>query len=116
MTPEEMEKEIQARVEFKMNELLTGLKNVAQTNWGVAFTSMSQKHTHYWEAFDQMVGMFNKELNMPVPIDEMHRANQRSKRDAAITKVMERFCKLGERDYHQKERFLVGVMLDVQNI
>lgn len=109
------EKEIQARVDFKMNELLTAVENTAKANWGLAFENNSQKHSHYWEAFGQMKQMLIKEMQMPTPYDDMAEQKRRKKRDEAIYKIMERFCKRGERDYHEKERLLVSLIEKAQN-
>lgn len=115
MTPQEIENEVKARVEFKMNELLTAISNRAKAHWGYALSEMSQKHTHYWEAFNQMQGMFKKELSMAPPCDEMFLANKRSKKDRAIEKIMERFRLRGTKGYHEAEKFLSQVIEDAQN-
>jgi len=109
------EKEIQARVDFKMNELLTAVEKTAKANWNVAFQSNSQKHSHYWEAFGQMKQMLIKEMQMATPYDDMAEQKRRKKRDEAIDKIMERFCKRSERDYHEKERLLVSLIENAQN-
>lgn len=109
------EKEIQARVNFKMNELLTAVENTAKTNWNVAFQSNSQKHSHYLEAFGQMKQMLIKEMQMSTPYDDMSEQKRRKKRDEAIDKIMEHFCKRGERDYHHKEQLLVSLIENAQN-
>lgn len=109
------EKEIQARVDFKMNELLTAVENTAKANWNVAFQSNSQKHSHYWEAFGQMKQMLIKEMQMSTPYDDMAEQKRRKKRDEAIDKIMERFCKRGERDYHHKEQLIVSLIENAQN-
>jgi hypothetical protein len=109
------EKEIQARVDFKMNELLTAVENTAKANWNIAFQSNSQKHSHYWEAFGQMKQMLIKEMQMATPYDDMAEQKRRKKRDEAIDKIMERFCKRRERDYHEKERLLVSLIENAQN-
>lgn len=109
------EKEIQARVDFKMKELLTAVENTAKANWNVAFQNNSQKHSHYWEAFGQMKQMLIKEMKMATPYDDMAEQKRKKKRDEAIDKIMERFCKRGERDYHHKEKLLVSLIEDAQN-
>ena len=109
------EKEIQARVDFKMNELLTAVENTAKANWNVAFQNNSQKHSYYWEAFGQMKQMLIKEMQMGTPHDDMAEQKRRKKRDEAIDKIMERFCKRGERDYHHKEQLLVSLIENAQN-
>ena len=56
MTEDEIELEVQARVEFKMNQLLVGVRSSANRNWDFAFNGHGNPHkqTHYWEAFEQM--------------------------------------------------------------
>lgn len=110
----DIEKEVQARVDFKMNELLTAIKNTANTNWNIAFQTGNPKYSHYWEAFNQMSGMFKKELEMGLPFNEMSELNRRKKRDKAIEKIMERFCQRGTRDYYQKEKEAVKIIEEAQ--
>lgn len=110
----DIEKEVQARVEFKMNELLTAVENTAKNNWNSAFHSGNPKHAHYWEAFSQLKGMLSKEIKMSTPFDNMAKQDKRRKRNIAIEKIMGRFCKRGERDYHQKERLLVSIIEEAQ--
>lgn len=115
MDQEQIEREVQERVNFKMNELLIGVENVAKLNWSAAFENMSQKHSHYWEAFTQMRQMLIKEMEMSVPYDDMAEQKKRTRRDEAIDAIMKRFCQRGERDYHHKEHLLVSIIERVQN-
>jgi len=109
------EKEIQAIVDFKMDELLTAVENNAKANWNIAFQCNSQKHSHYWEAFRQMKKMLIKEMQMATPFNNMAEQKRREKRDKSIDKIMESFCKRGERDYHHKKQLLVSIIDDAQN-
>lgn len=109
------EEEVNARVEFKMNELLVALENTAKINWNTAFQHNSQKHSHYYEAFSQVKQMLIKEMEMATPFNNMAEQKRRKKRDEAIDKVMERFCKRGDRDYYEKERLLVSIIENAQN-
>jgi hypothetical protein len=109
------EKEIQVRVVFKMNELLTAVENIARVNWNIAFQSNSQKHSHYWEAFGQLKQMLQKEMRMAAPYDDMAEQKRRDKRDEAIDKIMGRFCERSERDYRQKKRLLTSIIENAQN-
>lgn len=110
-----IEQEVEARVKFKMNEILTAVENTAKANWSEAFHNNSQRHAHYFEAFEQMKKMLIKEMNLPVPYDDMAQQKRRKKRDEAINKIMERFCIRGENNYHAKERFLVSIIENIQN-
>jgi hypothetical protein len=113
LSEEYIEKEVQARVEFKMNELLTGLKNRYDINWNIAFNTGNSKYHHYQEAFAEMQSMFKKELEMSTPYDHMAEQKRRIKRDEAIIKIMKRFF-IGDRDYHHKEKLIVSIIEDAQ--
>lgn len=80
--------EVQARVNFKLDELLTAMRNAAARNWVFAHKTLSQKYTYYWEAFEQMVQMLDKERYMAAPYDEMAIQNKRFKRDVAVEDIM----------------------------
>lgn len=79
-----------------------------------AFQNNSPKHSHYWEAFGKMKQMLIKEMQMATPYNDMAEQKRRKKRNEAIDKIMERFCKRGERDYHEKE--LIRKWLKLLNI
>lgn len=110
----DIEREVQARVDFKMNELLTSLENTAKANWNVSLQNNSIKHSHYWECFTQMKQMLIKETKMAPPYKDMAEEGRIKKRDEAIDKIMDRFCKRGERDYHHKEQLLVAIIEQAQ--
>jgi len=111
----DIEKEIQARVNFKINELLTTVENSAKINWNIAFRSNSQKHSHYWEAFGQLKNMIKKECDMSVPYDDMVEQNRRKSRDLAVNNISERLLKRGDRDYYQKLSLIVSEIEKSQN-
>jgi len=110
-----IEREIQARVEFKMNEFLTAVRNTAKANWGIAFNNMSQKHEYYWEAFKQMEDMFNKELMMATPYDEMAEKNRKDARDEAVNVISESILKRGTPEYHNKTSVIANAIERAQN-
>lgn len=104
----DIEKEIQARVNFKLNEILTAVENSAKINWNIAFRSNSPKHSHYWEAFGQLKGMITKECDMSVPYDDMVEQSRRKSRDIAVNNISERLLKHGDRDYYHKVSLIVS--------
>lgn len=110
-----LEKEIQARVDFKMNELLTAVENVAKTNWNISFQSYSQKHAHYWEAFNQLKSMLQKEIQTSTPYDEMAEHRRKEKRDSAVTKILDKICPRGNREYHHALKIVVSAIEDAQD-
>lgn len=109
-----IEEEIQARIDFKMNELLKAVKNTCIREWGLSYINNSQKHLHYHEAFSMMERILIKERDLVTPSNEMSKEIKRKKRDLAINKIMERFCKRGDRDYHHKEKLLVDIIKEFQ--
>ncbi len=121
MSEEEIEKEVQARVSFKMKEFLTGLENRIKTSKHLELQLIfddnfkdGQKYQHYKEAFSQMKVMFQKELEMTTPINNMAETERREKRDKAINSIVNRLKLRGTRDGHEIERFLVQVIEKVQ--
>lgn len=108
-----IEAEIEERLDYKMSQILIALENRTKANWDHAFQYNSQKHCHYWEAFKEMRSMLLKEIELPVPYDNMAEQVKRKKRDIALDKIMNRFCKKSERDYYEKERFLAGVLNEI---
>lgn len=111
----QQEDEIQARIEFKMNELLTSVENAAKANWFTAFRGNSQKHSHYWEAFGQMKQMLIKEMQMDTPYDDMAEQKRRDTRNQAVQKIMDRLCRRGVGDYYPNARFVAEIIENIQN-
>jgi hypothetical protein len=105
-----IEKEVEERVRFKMNEFLTSMENRCKIEWNVAATTGHPKHNYYLEAFSQMKGMFQKEIDMPTPYDNMSEIKRRDIRDKAIEKLNNRLIKRGNYDSFQKEQFVYQVL------
>lgn len=112
MNERNIEKEVQARVEFKFNELLTGVKNQAKLNWYIAADNMSQKHSHYWEAFEQFEGMLRKEVNMAPPYDSMAEQNFKNARDKAVDELKELLILQGYRG-RQPEHYMIKDVVSI---
>ena len=62
-----------------------------------------------------MKEMLIKEMKMGTPYNDMAEQKRKQKRDDAVAKIMERFCKKGDRDYHHKDRLLVSIIENAQN-
>lgn len=107
-TQEEIDNEVETRVRFKMNELLTGVSNRSKIEWQKAFHSMNPKHQHYSEAFNQVCNMFEKELFMAYPykFNEKQEADRRQKINNSIEKITRRLKTKFTRESHEIERFL----------
>jgi hypothetical protein len=115
-TKEEIEREVEERVRFKMNELLTGLKNRSAFNWNNAFNSGNPKYQHYMEAQNEMVEMFNKELEMKFPYEfnEKKDKENRIRMDKVIQNVIDRFKLRGRFSGHELNSVLYNILKELQ--
>jgi hypothetical protein len=112
----QIEKEVQARVDFKIREILTAVKNKSKFNYNIAFNEMSQKHSHYNEAFSEFEHLVMKEISLPIPYDEMYELKLRNIRDKSIDKLEKLFDLRGQRDYQHKIQQIVNIIEETQNI
>lgn len=85
----DIEKEVQARVEFKMNEFKSVLKNTVAAKYHQAW-DMTQKSQHKWEAFEEFEELFNKECRMPTPYDEMHIRKKWEAKEASVKNIKQK--------------------------
>lgn len=88
MNKSEIEHEINARVEFKMNELLTGIKNRVTFKYCQAF-DMTIESQHVWQSFEEVAEMVKKEIEMATPSDTMYDDKRREKKDIAVNELVE---------------------------
>ncbi len=114
MTEQDIEKEVQARVDYKMNELITACTNIANTNFGAAFNSGHPKYVYYMEAFKEFKQMIVKEKHMPLPIDHLVETKKREKRDKAVEKLSDRLLKRSTRDYHHLQMVISETIEEAQ--
>ena len=114
MNKSEIEKEIQLRFEFKINELLDAVKNACNRNWCIAAENMSSKHENYWEAFRQMKGMLIKERDMSLPYDNMLAQKRQEVKNTAVEKLSDRLLKKGSREYYQHQQLIASLVEEVQ--
>lgn len=115
MTKEDIEKEVQARVNHKLNELITVCTNMANTNYWLAFKSNHPKYVYYMDAFKQFKQMMIKEKNMPLPIDHLVEAKKREQRNKAVDKLSDRLLKRGAKDYYYLQGVINDIIEDAQN-
>lgn len=85
-----IESEINNRVEFKVRELLTGVRNRAAIAWKIAFDGLDQKQSYRWETFNELEQMIEKEIAMAVPWEgfEKFERKRRERLDEAVNKIM----------------------------
>lgn len=112
----DIENEVQARIEFKMNEFMMGMKNACTRNWHIAAQSGNQKYQHYWEAFEQMKEMFEKEIRMPPPYDDMYKRKKWEAKEKAVKNIANSLDLKGRRDYDHKIRIVASEIEKAQNL
>lgn len=114
---EEIELEIQARIEFKFDEFKTSLKNRLQFKHGQAW-DMTRESQYVWQAFQEVVGMINKEVTMSTPSNEMVRLRKWKTKEKAIEDITKVFNSRGEyssREFQSKIKQVVSIVETAQN-
>lgn len=107
----DIEAEVRARIDFKLNELKEALKQAANRSWRQAFQSGSQKYSHYWEAFEQLERMLEKEKAMAVPYDEMSIRNQLEARNKAVDEIAQSLnLRRGDREFYHKSAIIANAV------
>lgn len=114
MTESEIEAEVQARVEFKMNEFFTGVKNIVGWKYKQAF-DMTQKSQYIWQAFEELEQMFRKEIKMPTPYDDMAKRRKWEAKEEAVKNITESLDLRGLRYYPDKIRVIAREVEKAQN-
>lgn len=109
----EIEQEIQARVEFKMNEFLTALKNRINFKYRQTF-DMTQKSQYAWQSFEEISEMMKKEINLPTPCDEMAKRRKWELKEKAVEKIVKSLDLYG-RNYDSKINTIVSAVETAQN-
>ena len=113
MSEQEIEAEVQARVEFKMNEFLTCVKNKVGFKYKQAF-DMSQKSQYAWQAFEELSEMLKKEIRMPTPYDEMSKRRMWEAKNKAVENIMKSLDFRGRHEYDQKVKSIVSEVENAQ--
>jgi hypothetical protein len=118
MTPEEeIELEIQARIEFKYDEFKTALKNRLQFKYGQMW-DMTHKSQYIWEAFKEVSEMIGKEVSMAPPSNEMVKLRKWKAKEKAVEDIMNVFNLRGQlrpSEYQSKVRQVVSIVETSQN-
>lgn len=117
MTELEIEKEIQARMEFKMGEILTSIKNRLGFKHNQAWWDMSQRSQDIWKSFEEVSQVVKKEMELPTPVDNMSQYNKRKAKDVAVDKLVQLF-ELDTKGHNIKRpniNKMVSIIEDAQN-
>lgn len=112
----QIEKEVQTRLTFKINELINNIRNQIKSNQSLSFhyimqennAGLSQKHIHYKEAFEQFHSILVKELRtLPIPYDKMAEISKGEKKNKAVDKIIQKLDELtrGKISFQQRANF-----------
>ena len=128
-----IEKEIQERVSFKLNDIRTSINNTIKR---LTIGSYHDVHTLDSKGLAEYIGrhvpnqrvteeswktlnaMFKKEVEMPVPFDDMHERKLNLNRDESLSKIMNRFDELtrGAINNNQRHSFLKMMISEIEKI
>ncbi len=118
MTPEEeLELEIQARIDFKFDEFKTSLKNRLQFKYGQMW-DMTHKSQYIWEAFKEISEIIRKEVSMAPPSNEMVKLRKWKAKEEAIEDITNVFNSRGEYshgEFQSKIKQVVSIVERAQN-
>lgn len=114
MTEYEVEKEIQARLEFKINELLTGIKNRVAIKYSQAW-DMTRESEYAWKAFEEIGAMATKELKMATPYPDMDRRRKWQAKQVAVDNLIKSLDLRGRPDWDRKVRIIASEIEQAQN-
>lgn len=89
------EEEINERVRFKLNDMWNAIDQAVKRNTVLAYELTlngdirgGQKAQHYREAFEQFKSIFDKEISMALPYDNLAELTKKGRRDVAVDSIM----------------------------
>lgn len=110
-----LEKEINERVKFKLNDILNAITQAINRNKQLSFIfclngdyAKTQKTQHYFEAFTQLKEIFEKEINMATPYNDMYLHKIREIKEDVITDLRRMIGSYlrGHQDYNRLEHII----------
>ena len=90
-----IEKEIQERVDFKMNEIITSLKNKAAYHFNSVMNGGNPKDSYKRDGINEAISIVEKERDLPTPTNNMYGEKYMKKRDKFVDDVFERLVPRG---------------------
>ena len=115
MNSKEIEDEIQARIDFKMEEFLTSLKNRLGFKKAEAYSELTDKSFYKWKAFEEVCEVMRKEIRMGPPHDEMARVRKWKAKEKAVDNIVKKLKIEGGVDSMIKQRIIADEIENSQN-
>ena len=114
MTPQQIEDEIQARIEFKMDEFLTSLKNRLIIKKTIAFNNRTMESYHTWKAFEEVCEVLRKEVRMAPPHDEMAKKRKWEAKEKAVDNIVAKLKLQGTDNWWEKQKIIANEVIKSQ--
>lgn len=115
MTPKEIEDEIQARIEFKMEEFLTSLKNRLVIKRQGVFQLETMDSYYTWKAFEEVCAVMRKEIRMAPPYDEMAKKRKWEAKEKAVDNIVNKLKLQGTDNWWLKQKIIANEIENSQN-
>ena len=111
------EKEIQKRLKFIKDTIIEVFDNYSKVNFEIAFNNLSQKNSHFYEAFKTAKELIVKEFTIPLPSNKMYDSKEnREKIDKLKGKLID-ICNIrGSNDRFHKEKLIYNCLMQVYNL
>lgn len=106
----DIEREVQERVKFKLNEIRDALENEANRQFAFAFETMSPKADGMREALNYLKARIAKEAELSPPWDDISDRKFREARDEAVAVIHDQTIPRGDRNEHRKLRAIVAAV------
>lgn len=116
-TEQEIEQEIQLRVQFKMGQMMDAFRNYAERHRSLSYCIESNKQCSdndmAFKVYRDVMGIIKKETDMNLPYDDMLNKAKKLNVNYAVEKIMDR---LQRRVRGEFASFLVRIIDDAVNL
>lgn len=111
-----IEKEVQRRVEFKMNEFWDAFNNTVNRHkhflWATMNRKQSLKEQYYIEALKEIKEILSKEINLPTALDGETKKYIWEEKEKLVDKISDRVLKKCTHDYWPAKSFINNCLED----
>lgn len=105
-----VEEEVNQRTMFKMEELLTAVSNTSKHLWNGAANTGDPRLDLKRQAFDHFAEMIKKEMEMPVPNQNMAMSKFREWHHRTVQEISDRLQLRGKRDRFALEKSIAAAV------
>ncbi len=106
----DIEREIQERVAFKLNDVLSAVTEQANREFNRAFDSTCPVATANHKALTYLKQRIKNEIEMPLPYDQMAEEKFKAARNQAVSTICGRLISRGDRAERNKTSIVVNAV------